>query len=426
MHQIDMLLHQAEKRRGDLIQIAERLIAFPTPAPPARNTAEAQKWVAGFLKETGCSVDMWDVYPEDPNVVGVLKGTDSSRHQSLILNGHIDVAEAGGEDWNSDPFQPLVKDGMLIGRGAADMKGGLACVLFSLKLIHDAGIKLPGDLIVQSVIGEEVGEAGTLECCKRGYHADFAVVADTSSLHIQGQGGVVTGWIELKSKQTFHDGMRRNMIHAGGGTFGASAIEKMAKIITALGELERHWAVTKSYPGIAPGTNTINPAVIEGGRHAAFVADECRLWITVHFYPNETHEQAAAEIEDYINRVADSDLWLKENRPVFKWGGSSMIEDRGEVFPALEIDPDHPAVSVLAASHSAVKKQEPVIDVSQTVTDGGWLYQAGIPSVIYGPGDLKNAHSVNEEVSVDELMDYTKIMLRFILGWCSRKKDCPM
>lgn len=82
------------------------------------------------------------------------------------------------------------------------------------------------------------------------------------------------------------------MIHAGGGTFGASAIEKMAKIITALGELERHWAVTKSYPGIAPGTNTINPAVIEGGRHALFVADECRLWITVHFYPNETHEQA--------------------------------------------------------------------------------------------------------------------------------------
>ncbi len=66
-----------------------------------------------------------------------------------------------------------------------------------------------------------------------------------------------------------------------------------------------------------------------------------------------------------------------------------MIEDRGEVFPALEIDPHHPAVSVLAASHSAVKKQEPVIDVSQTVTDGGWLYQAGIPSVIYGPGDLK-------------------------------------
>lgn len=264
MNQLDMLLHQAEKRRDDLIHIAERLIAFPTPAPPARNTAEAQKWVAGFLKETGCSVDMWDVYPEDPNVVGVLKGTDSNRHQSLILNGHIDVAEVQGEDWDTDPFQPLVKDGMLIGRGAADMKGGLACVLFALQLIHDAGIKLAGDLIVQSVIGEEVGEAGTLECCKRGYYADFAVVADTSSLHIQGQGGVITGWIELKSKKTFHDGMRRNLIHAGGGAFGASAIEKMAKIITALGELERHWAVTKSYPALRPAPIQSTPPSLKG------------------------------------------------------------------------------------------------------------------------------------------------------------------
>lgn len=424
MDQLDMMLQKADEQQADLISIVKTLISFPTPAPPARNTKTAQKWVAGFLKEMGCSVDIWDVYPEDPNVVGVLKGTDSELYQSLILNGHIDVAEVNEEDWDSDPFQPLIKGGMLIGRGASDMKGGLACVLFCLKLIHEAGLQLPGDLIVQSVIGEEVGEAGTLECCRRGYHADFAVVADTSSLHIQGQGGVITGWIEIKSAKTFHDGMRRNMIHAGGGTFGASAIEKMAKIISALGELERHWSVMKSYPGFTPGTNTINPAVIEGGRHAAFVADECRLWITVHFYPNETHEQAAAEIEDYVNRISDSDVWLRENRPVFKWGGSSMIEDRGEIFPALEIDPDHPAVSVLKASHRAVKKEEPVTDVSQTVTDGGWLYDAGIPSVIYGPGDLKNAHSINEEVSVEELLDYTKIMLRFIITWCSRKKDC--
>lgn len=296
-------------------------------------------------------------------------------------------------------------------------------MLFALKLIREAGVELPGDLILQSVIGEEVGEAGTLECCKKGYHADFAVVADTSDMHIQGQGGVITGWIEMKSSQTFHDGTRRNMIHAGGGTFGASAIEKMAKIISGLGELERHWAIMKSYPGFTPGTNTINPAVIEGGRHAAFIADECRLWITVHFYPNETHEEVAAEIEDYINRLSDSDIWLRENRPVFKWGGSSMIEERGEIFPALEVDPAHPGVLALTASHEEIKQERPIIDVSQTVTDGGWLYNAGIPSVIYGPGDLYNAHAVNEEVSIEQLVDYTKIMLTFIIRWCSRKKE---
>lgn len=179
----------------------------------------------------------------------------------------------------------------------------------------------------------------------------------------------------------------------------------------------------KSYPGFKPGTNTINPVVIEGGRHAAFIADECRLWITVHFYPNETHDQVAAEIEDYVNRLSDSDIWLRENRPVFKWGGSSMIEDRGEIFPALEVDPGHPGVLALTASHQKVKRECPIIDVSQSVTDGGWLYDAGIPCVIYGPGDLHNAHSVNEKVSIEQLVEYTKIILDFIISWCSRKKE---
>ena len=88
----------------------------------------------------------------------------------------------------------------------------------------------------------------------------------------------------------------------------------------------------KSYPGFPLGTNTINPAVIEGGRHAAFIADECRLWITVHFYPNETYEGVAKEIEEHILALAAADPWLKENPPVFEWGGTSMIEDRGRSF----------------------------------------------------------------------------------------------
>lgn len=106
------------------------------------------------------------------------------------------------------------------------MKGGLAGSLFAIQLLQEAGIELKGDLIFESVIGEEVGEAGTLQCCEKGYSADFAVIVDTSDLHIQGQGGVITGWITIKNPNTFHDATRRNMIHAGGGLNEASAIEK--------------------------------------------------------------------------------------------------------------------------------------------------------------------------------------------------------
>lgn len=420
---MDQLIGEVDKRQDELIQLLNKLIGYKTPAPPARNTEEAQQFIASFLKEKGFVIDKWDVYPGDPNVVGVLNGTYSSQFKSLIINGHVDVAEVNeDEEWLSDPFVPTVQDGSIIGRGAADMKGGLAGALFAIQLLHEHGIRLPGDLTFQSVIGEEVGEAGTLECCKRGYKADFALVADTSNLHIQGQGGVITGWITVKSKNTFHDATRKDMIHAGGKLFGASAIEKMMKIIQALQELERNWAVMKSYPGYPPGTNTINPAVIEGGRHAAFIADECRLWITVHFYPNETHEQVAKEIEEHIHLAAQGDIWLRENPPIFKWGGSSMIEDRGEIFPSLEVDDSHPAVHALMNVHEKIIKEKAVVDVSPTVTDGGWFGDAGIPAAIYGPGSLRHAHAVNEQVSIEQLIQYTKVILSFIYKWCHTRK----
>ncbi len=420
---MDQLIGEVDKRQDELVQLLHKLISYKTPAPPARNTEEAQQFIASFLKEKGFVIDKWDVYPGDPNVVGVLNGTYSSQFKSLIINGHVDVAEVNeDEEWLSDPFVPTVQDGSVIGRGAADMKGGLAGALFAIQLLHEHGIRLPGDLTFQSVIGEEVGEAGTLECCKRGYKADFALVADTSDLHIQGQGGVITGWITVRSKNTFHDATRKDMIHAGGKLFGASAIEKMMKIMQALQELERNWAVMKSYPGYPPGTNTINPAVIEGGRHAAFIADECRLWITVHFYPNETHEQVAKEIEEHIQLTAQGDIWLRENPPIFEWGGSSMIEDRGEIFPSLEVDGSHPAIHTLMNVHERIIKEKAVVDVSPTVTDGGWFGDAGIPAAIYGPGSLRHAHAVNEQVSIEQLIQYTKVILSFIYKWCHTRK----
>lgn len=423
LEKLNDVLDQIEAQKEELVELVKTLIAFKTPAPPARNTKDAQEYVADFLKQIGFTIDMWDVYPNDPNVVGLLKGTASETHKSLIINGHIDVAEVNEtEQWETDPFTALIKDGMIIGRGAADMKAGMAGALFALQLIRKNGIELPGDVIFQSVIGEEVGEAGTLQCCQRSYTADFAVVVDTSDLHIQGQGGVITGWITIKSNQTFHDATRRNMIHAGGKLFAASAIEKMMKVISGLQELERHWAVTKSYPGFLPGTNTINPAVIEGGRHAAFIADECKLWITVHYYPNESYQQVAKEIEEHILNVAKADLWLSENPPMFTWGGVSMIEDRGEIFPSLEVDPSHQGVQLLASTHQAIFNTKVVMDVSPTVTDGGWLGDAGIPAVIYGPGDLNNAHAVNEQVSIEQVLEYTKVIAKFIYQWSHTKQ----
>ncbi|MBB6450125.1 acetylornithine deacetylase [Geomicrobium halophilum] len=407
-----------------MIQLLSDLIAFPTPAPPARNTTEIQHYIADELRATQFTIDQWDVYSGDPNVVGTRKGSKSSEYQSLILNGHVDVAAVEEDEfWQTPPFEATVKDRTLFGRGAADMKGGIAACLFSLRLLHEYGIALRGDIILQSVIGEEVGEAGTKQCCDRGYSADFALVADTSDCEIHGQGGVVTGWVTVKSPTTHHDGTRHRMIHAGGELRAASAIEKMTKLITALQELERDWAIHKSYPGFSPGTNTINPAVIEGGRHAAFVADECRLWITVHFYPDESADSVAKEIENHLLATANADLWMKDHPPTFHWGGASMIEDRGEVFPSFSIDEKHLGVHFLQEAHESTYAEPVKISMSPSVNDGGWLAEAGIPTVCYGPGKLEHAHAVNEQMNIDQLLNYTKTLLRFITMWCNQPKE---
>jgi formylaminopyrimidine deformylase len=423
---IEWAAGQVEGRKEELLQLLDGLVSHPTVSPPARNTADAQSALSERLACLGFTLDTWELYKGDPIVVGVKKGTDAAHYRSLILNGHMDVAEVGDtREWSRNPFRLTVEDGFAYGRGVADMKGGIAAALFALQLLEEAGVELKGNLQFQSVTGEEAGEAGTRSVTERGYTAgyDYAVVMDTSGLAIQGQGGVITGWVTVQSPVTHHDGIRSRLIHAGGGSFGASAIEKMMKLLAALQDLERHWSVMKSYPGFQPGSNTINPAVIEGGRHAAFIADKCELWITVHFYPDEDYDSVAKEIEDHLLRAAMADPWMREHPPVFRWGGRSMIEERGEVFPSLELNQEHPGLEALALKHKEVLGVEPQVGMSPTVTDAGWIGRAGVPTAIYGPGLLAHAHAVDECVAVQELVDYAGVLIRFIAEWCSTPKD---
>jgi acetylornithine deacetylase len=196
----------------------------------------------------------------------------------------------------------------------------------------------------------------------------------------------------------------------------------MVKVIGALQELERHWAVMKSYPRFIPGATTINPAVIEGGRHPAFLADHCALWITVHFYPDETWQDVVAEIEDHVIRTASADLWLRDNPPTFRWGGRSMIEDRGEIFPAVEVPSDHPGVAALFHAHRSVHSTDPIVNMSPSVTDAGWLAEANIPTVIYGPGTMGQAHTIDERVAVQDLVKAAQVYAAMIAEWCNAPK----
>lgn len=398
-------------------QILQQLIEVPTESPPARNTDPLQDEIEECLKMLGFEIDRIPLYEGDSVINATLKGTDPDAPK-LILNGHVDVAHVGDHsDWEYPPFKLTQVNDYLYGRGVSDMKGGFATLLYVLEKLKNDNIQPQGDIIVQSAVGEEVGEAGTKTACEHAPKADLGIVLDTSEQVAQGQGGVITGWITVKSKETVHDGARQQMIHAGGGLFGASAIEKMSKIIQALNELERHWAVTKSYPGMPSGSTTINPAVIEGGRHPAFVADQCKLWVTVHYLPNEDHKTIVAEVERYLKKVADADVWLRENPLEFEWGGTSMIEDKGEIFPSFTLPLTHPGYQMLAQAHEAEMQAPLQHNMSTTVTDGGWLEYFGIPTILYGPGELKEAHSVDEKIKVADLENFERVLYHFLRLW---------
>lgn len=414
----DRLLENIQNSREYLVRLVSDLVRFNTANPPGRNTLEAQNWFAKELNETGFKTDLFDVFPGEPDLVGVIKGSGGGR--SMILNGHIDVAEVRpDEKWDTDPFEAVVKGGRIYGRGTDDMKGGLAACVTAVRALRETGMNLRGDIILESVVGEEAGEPGTLKCLQRGYKADFVLIPEPTEFNIGGQGGVITGWITIKSPETIHDGARRLCIHAGGGLEGASAIEKMMKIIGALQELERHWAVMKSHPLVPAGTTTINPAVIEGGRHPAFMADECKLWVTVHFLPNENHEEVVHDVEEFVLSACKADPWLRKNPPRFKWGGNSLVRDKGEIFPPADIDPNHPAMRTIAKAHRTVTGSEPKVVCWPSVSDAGWFARAGIPAAIYGPGSLKQAHIVNEWIAIDDLMTMCKSVALTLADWCA-------
>lgn len=406
--------YQLDKRQ---FEILDMLVKFNTESPPGRNTDPLQDEIETLLKQLDFSMQREQLYDNDSVIVATLKG-HNPQAPKLILNGHVDVASVDDDQyWQYPPFKLTNKDEWLYGRGVSDMKGGMSSLFYVLEQLHHEGLRPEGDIIVQSVVGEEVGEAGTKRACEIGPKGDLALVLDTSENQALGQGGVITGWITVKSKNTIHDGARSQTIHAGGGLFGASAIEKMTKVIQSLNELERHWAVMKKSPGMPPGANTINPAVIEGGRHPAFIADECRLWITVHYLPNESYESVVDEIEEYLNKVAEADVWLRENPLEFEWGGTSMIEDKGEIFPSFTVPTHHPGFKQLEEAHEHIHNKKLEHGMSTTVTDGGWTAHFGIPTILYGPGSLEEAHGVDEKIKIKELAQYSDVLYTFLKEW---------
>jgi acetylornithine deacetylase len=387
----------------------------------------AQELAAAELRRAGMDVDTWEIdfaalreHPafcwevERPRGLGVVGAYPSGMPsafgagrggRSLIFNGHVDVVPAGDPAlWRYDPWRGTVANGNVYGRGALDMKGGLACAIFAAKAIRDAGVRLRGRLLVMPVIGEEDGGCGTLGAIARGYRADGAVVVEPTELKVAPtQAGAMNFRVTVPGAAA-HGCVREE---------GVSAIEKFIPLHAALMALEQERNQRERDPLYAryrlPYALCIG--TMRAGEWASSVAESLSFEGRLGVAPGEDMGAARRELEAAVARAADADPWLHDNRPRVEWWG-------GQFAPA-RIPAEHPLAQTVAGAFAAVSGAAPVFEGMTYGADMRLLANDGqTPTVLFGPGDVRNAHRPDEFVPVAELEAAARTLILTALRFC--------
>ncbi len=424
----EKIISSVEELSEELVRLVSEIVKIPSinPKIPYANAnvePDGETKVSEFLKpimeDMGLEVDMFAEAEGRNNIVGVSKGTGGGK--SLIFNGHIDVAPPGPlSDWTvAEPFSGKILDGKIYGRGAADMKSGNAAAIIALKSLLRAGYHPTGDVILQNVVGEEwmETEIGTNACLKRGYKADAAVVVESTSYPDKlaicpVQGNTLVMNVTVKGKAV-HCLLRGDTVRPGGrgSKIGVSSIDKSMIIYKGLERLDQEWGVTKSHSfWKKPGWFFIYPTMITGSPGGpSLIPAESTLCYTVYTPPGEKPEQTKREIERVIELLAETDTWLKENPPKVEW----VLNWPGFETPVT--------ASICKAAHvagEAVLDTPPQYAGFWMASDATFLSQAGIPTILLGPGAANTCHAANEYVVIDELIDAAKIYALLIAEWC--------
>ena len=394
-----------------------------------------QDWLAEKLRTFDFdSVDLFAVDREQvrPNVVAVMNGTGNGK--SLLFNGHMDVVPiAEPEKWHSDPFAPIQIENKIYGRGTSDMKGGVSAAIWATKAIRACGISLAGDVLLQAVTGEESNEAeeiGTVQCLKRGYTADFAVVCEPTDLELH-TSSVGLFFFELVVEgKAVHISARNQVLFpqpAGvpsGPEVGVDAFKKsllFAHYFYSLEEQWNHrWRDSVLGAGGRPGHDvqgvglfTINPSFIEGGEYLGSVPSKVKYTYGV-WYPDQLVDKEVLweEIRRGVEALSSTDDFLRDHPPILtvpvlqEWQGFKVPED-------------HEGVRAMMQAIADVKEAKPVVSGFRAVCDATYLNKHQVPAVVFGPGSLSwSVHGDNEFITVESLVTAAKVYASMMMDWC--------
>jgi acetylornithine deacetylase len=425
-----MSLTDAERRvceaiadgRDELVALAGALIGFDTTArdvgEPARDEVALQEYLAGRLLRAGASVDLWEPdasalegiplvppgleFAGRPQLIARVGGDGSGR--SLVLNGHIDVVSVEPRsEWSSDPFVGVVRDGLLFGRGACDMKGVITAMFFAVEVLSSSGVRLAGDVLVATNTDEESSGAGGSALVEHGLRADACVVTEPTGFDVWTCcRGSEYGVVRVPGRPG-HAEVRQPDWRLGGAV---NAIEKAVVVLDAIASLRRAWSRRPelSHPLLSPPS--LLPPMARSGEWPVTYPASCELTIAVMYLPAQADEsgwgsEVRREVEQWIAREVAQDEWLREHPPVIEWWANAVMP--------FEISSDEPIVGVVQAASSDVGRPGRLGGLDSWY-DGATLTRlAGIPAVGYGPpgfdvDGVSVAHMIDEYVPVDGLV----------------------
>lgn len=405
------------------VEFLSELTAHPSTRGQEQS---AQEFMAQELRQRDYEVDRWQVKVEDirhlPGFSPVIGDYDdaqnvvashrsrSQKGNSLILNGHIDVVPEGPLDmWDTPPYEPRVDDGWMYGRGAGDMKAGLASNLFALDALKACGFAPAANVFYQSVVEEECTGNGALACLQRGYTADAALIPEPfAEALVTAQVGVL--WFQVHLK-----GLPTHVAYAGSGS---NAIEAAVPLIAALHQMEARWnADDNKHPEYAHVHHPLNLNVgkIEGGDWTSSVPAWCVFDMRMGLYPGQDMEAAKAEIEEVLMTAARENDFLRNNMPEvvyhgFQAAGYALAEDTRPVATS--------AIGALEKAHGTVTgKTLDKLSITATTDARFFGLYADTPALVYGPR-AEAIHGFNERVELESMRRVTQATALFIADWC--------
>ena len=376
-------MEELEQLLSDLVSINS---INPDLVPGSPGEAEIAHYIAGWLKRADLEVELIESVPGRPNVVGIARGTGGGK--TLLLNGHMDTVGVAGM---SEAHQPVIKDGRMYGRGAYDMKSGLAACM--LAIAEAKKQRLRGDLIFTAVIDEEYASVGTMDLAKR-FHADGAIVAEFTELQlILAHRGFV--WLEAETIGKAAHGSRPDL--------GVDAIAKMGKVLVEIENLDQTLRANPTHPLL--GSGSVHASLITGGQELSSYPERCLLSIERRTLPGETPEFVEAEFTKIVQDLRQEDSTF------------NAVLRRGIDRLPLETAEDTDIVKSLQEAAIEVLNHPAQVAGVQFWTDAAVLSAAGIRSVLFGPAGA-GAHAVEEWVDLASVRACAEIYLATAISFC--------